>query len=250
MVVPFLIIYLFNWAVFFIIIVSLIKKQSITKKPNEVRTFLHQQLVRAIVLSVLFGLGWGIGLFATQDIHTNKTVQDVLAALFVVFTAFHGLLIFIMQCLRSKEVRNSWKRVCFVVTGRDISELTSTPVLNKHQKEHQYSGDIYKDATKFVVEYPSEDSNVFVSEYTTFKGQSGSGFHEDYDPKSTPLKSITKAEELMNKHIQVAETPITKAFFDEIEKEEKLPRKKASVIYANYKDDIDFVETASLNFDD
>ena len=251
MVVPFLIIYLFNWVVFFIIIVSLIKKQSIAKTRSEIHTFLQQQLVRAIVLSVLFGLGWGIGLFATQDIHSNKTVQDILAALFVVFTAFHGVVIFITQCLRSKEVRNSWKRCFFGVTGKDISELTSSAVLNKHQKERQHSGDIYKGATKFVIDYPSEDSNVFVSDYTTFKGESPSGFHEDNDPKSIPLESITKAEELINKEdVRFGETPITKAFLNEMEKEEKLPRKKASVIYANYYNDIDFVETASLDFKD
>ena len=237
MVVPFLIIYLFNWVVFFIIIVSLIKKQCITKKRNEVCTFLHQQLVRAIVLSVLFGLGWGIGLFATQDIHTNKTVRDILAALFVVFTAFHGLFIFIMQCLRSKEVRNSWKRCFFGMTGKDISEFTSSGVLNKHQKERQHSSDIYRGPSMFMVEYPSENSNVFVN--------------PNYLIRSTPLESISEAEEEMNEEdVRFAETPITKGFFNEIEKEEKLPRKKASVKYTNYNDDIEFVETASLDFDD
>ena len=76
---------------------------------------------------MLFGLGWGIGLFATQDIHTNKTVQDILAALFVVFTTFHGLVIFIMHCLRSKEVRNTWKR-CF-------SQFTESGLSRKYQRK-------------------------------------------------------------------------------------------------------------------
>ena len=140
MIVPFLIIYLFNWVVFFIIIVSLLQKhvQSNIKSKKDTKTsFLHQQLIIAITLSVLFGLGWGIGLFATQDIHTNKTVRDILAALFVVFTAFHGLFIFIMQCLRSKDVINSWKRCFFSVTRKNINEMSSSPMSHKHQKECQ-----------------------------------------------------------------------------------------------------------------
>ena len=237
MVVPFLIIYLFNWVVFFIIIVSLIKKQSIAKARSEIHTFLRQQLVRAIVLSVFFGLGWGIGLFATQDIHSNKTVQDILAALFVVFTAFHGLLIFIMQCLRSKEVRNSWKRCFFGVTGKDISELTSSAVLNKHQRERRRSSDTDIGPAMFVVEYSSKNSNVFVN--------------PKFFIRPTPLESISETEEEMNEEgVRFAETPITKAFLDEIEKEERQPRKKASVKYTNYTEDIDFVETASLDFED
>ena len=137
MVVPFLIIYFFNWVVFFIIIVSLLQKYLLSdmKSKKDTKTlFLYQQLIIAITLSVLFGLGWGIGLFTTQDIHTNKTVRDILAALFVVFTAFHGLFIFIMQCLRSKDVRNSWKRCFYGVTRKDISEITSSTISHKYLK--------------------------------------------------------------------------------------------------------------------
>ena len=223
MVVPFLIIYLFNWVVFFIIIVSLIKKQSITKKPNEVRTFLYQQLVRAIVLSVLFGLGWGIGLFATQDIHTNKTVRDLLAALFVVFTAFHGLFIFIMHCLRSKEVRNSWKRLFFVVTRKDVDELTSSTILRIHQKVLRYSSNPeFARNSKFAAENPC----VFVNDDSTMKRHSGFegseiSIHKINDPSDTlrskVFKSITEAEE----GIVFAETPFTIANLDEIEEESK-----------------------------
>ena len=99
--------------------------------------YVYRQLIIAITLSVLFGLGWGIGLFATQDIHTNKTARDLFAALFVIITAFHGFFIFIMQCLRSKDVRNSWKRCFFGVTGKRIYELTSAILPCKHKKQVQ-----------------------------------------------------------------------------------------------------------------
>ena len=137
MIVPFLILYLFNWVLFIIIIVSLLRKNfqsDIKKKNNNNITFVRQQITITVTLSILFGLGWGIGLLATQDIHTNKTVQDLFAALFVIITAFHGLFIFIMHCLRSKEVRNTWKRWFFGVTGKDFNELTSSAFFTKKKR--------------------------------------------------------------------------------------------------------------------
>ena len=137
MVVPFLIIYMFNWVVFVIIIVSLLRKkfQSGVKQTNNINIkFVREQLIIVTTLSVMFGLGWGIGLLATQDIHTNKTVRDLFAALFVIITAFHGLFIFIMHCLRSKEVKSVWKRWFFNVSGKDFNELTTSLFATKRNK--------------------------------------------------------------------------------------------------------------------
>ena len=122
---------------FIIIIVSLLRKifqSTIKTKDNSNITFVRQQLIITVTLSILLGLGWGIGLLATQDIHTNKTVRDLFAALFVIITAFHGLFIFILHCLRSKEVRNTWKRWFFGVTGKDFNELTSSTFITKQKK--------------------------------------------------------------------------------------------------------------------
>ena len=251
MIVPFLIIYLFNWVMFFIIIVSLLRKnyQSNTILKKDTKTvFLYQHLIIAITLSLLFGLGWSIGLFATQDIHTNKTVRDIFAALFVVFTAFHGLFIFIMQCLRSKDVRNSWKRCFLGVTRRDISEITSSRISQKHQKEHEHSS-----KTKFVV--AAKNPSVFVNEYAAMRGQSGSGksdiaFHERSNlSHSRALVSVTEAEEEKGV-VGFAETPFNKAYLDEIDdhEEKELGRKKSDIIYTNYHDGFTYVETASIYF--
>ena len=226
MVVPFLIIYLFNWVMFLVIIVSLLRKHFLSnvKSKKDAKTlFFHQQLIIAITLSVLFGLGWGIGLFATQDIHTNKTVRDILAALFVVFTAFHGLFIFIMQCLCSKDIRNSWKRCFLCVTRKDISELTSSTISRKHQKECQHSSNSeFIGPTKFAAEYSSK----FVNEYAAMKKQFDSGeskipIYEISDPshilRSKALQSVTKADEEGTGDV---ETTFTEVYFNEIEEEE------------------------------
>ena len=132
-VVPFIIMYLFNWVIFLIIFVSLVHRKLslklkdviIKKERNSKSSFFRQQLIIAVTLSILFGLGWGLGLFVTEDIYTNKTVRDLVASLFVIFTGFHGLFIFITQCVRSKDARNVWKKVVSDVTGRDFSDLSS-----------------------------------------------------------------------------------------------------------------------------
>ena len=137
MIVPFLIVYIFNWVVFVIIIVSLLRKSfqsNIKSKKTTNIQFVREQIVIVTTLSILFGLGWGIGLLATQDIHTNKTIRDVFAAFFVIITAFHGLFIFIMHCLRSKEARNVWKRWFFNVSGKDFNELTASVFTIKRNK--------------------------------------------------------------------------------------------------------------------
>ena len=67
-----------------------------------------QKFFIALTLSMLFGLGWGVGLFATQDLHQNSIIRDLVSSIFIILTAFQGLFIFIMHCVRSAEVRKQW----------------------------------------------------------------------------------------------------------------------------------------------
>ena len=132
MVVPFLIFYIFNWIIFGVIFVSLIHKRFCSsvketdKKPKN--SFLHQQLIVVASLSVLFGLGWGIGLFATQDAHNSESARDILSAMFVLITAFHGLFILIMNGVRSKDVRNIWKQWFRLATRKNFDEFSSSTI--------------------------------------------------------------------------------------------------------------------------
>ena len=85
---------------------------------------LKQQLMIAIILSVMFGLGWGIGLPATQMLYTT-VVRDTFSILFILLTAFQGLFIFILHCVRSTEVVNQWKKWLSYVTGGRSENITS-----------------------------------------------------------------------------------------------------------------------------
>ena len=168
MVVPFLLVYIFNWVIFIIIIASLIQNnivQSKVKADTKMnKRFFKQQFLIAVTLSILFGLGWGIGLLATQDIHTNKTVRDLFAALFVLTTAFYGVFVFIVRCVRSQEVRNTWKRLFFSVTGKHISELTSS--ITSHIQHKWNVGSLEKKTTLTDDQFSSE-AGKYVSTQTS-----------------------------------------------------------------------------------
>ena len=88
---------------------------------------IRKQLISAIVLSLLFGLGWGFAFPATQGTN-NAVAQYLFQAIFIALTAFQGLYIFIMHCIigsKSVEVRQQWKRWLQRVSSRS-SVFTSS----------------------------------------------------------------------------------------------------------------------------
>lgn len=89
LVLPFVIIYLFNWLIFALIMWSLARKR-LQSKDNV------KELTRtAVGLSPLFGLGWGLGLAATTSDVDEVTFS--IQVLFSVFVGFQGFSIFIFH---------------------------------------------------------------------------------------------------------------------------------------------------------
>ena len=130
LIVPFIVIYLFNWVIYSVILCTLLRKnckkdeRNCTDKPTKKKA--KQNFIAAITLSVLFGLGWGIGLVATQGLNPVPAIRTVFSAAFIICTAFQGLMVFCLQTLRSKEVRKLWNHCLFRVTGREISDIVSS----------------------------------------------------------------------------------------------------------------------------
>ena len=93
-----------------------------------------QQFIIALTLSILFGLGWGIGLPATQQLQDVKAVRDVFASLFVLLTSFQGFFIFFMHCIRSPDIRKDWMRCFKKTTRQDFSEASTSGLVSKKGK--------------------------------------------------------------------------------------------------------------------
>ncbi len=70
---------------------------------------IKRRLRIAVVLSVVFGLGWGVGLPATQ-VQKNDILRYVFQICFNTLTAFQGVFLFLFHCVNSNEIRNEWKR--------------------------------------------------------------------------------------------------------------------------------------------
>ena len=131
--VPFILIYVFNWVIFFIIFISLLRKKTTKAETskNASTTKLKQHFIIALTLSLLFGLGWGFGLVATTSIPV-KEISYTLQTIFVLLTGFQGLLIFIMHCVRSEEARKQWKSWVYIFTCHKLSLETKKSSLTGH----------------------------------------------------------------------------------------------------------------------
>ena len=94
-----------------------------------------QQFLVAVTLSILFGLGWGVGLLATEKVYVSA-IKDLFASLFVILTTPQGLLVFIVHCLRSKDIQRVWTSWFKSATGKEITKFTTSV----HSKSKRKSG--------------------------------------------------------------------------------------------------------------
>ena len=86
----------------------------------------HKKLaVIAIGLSIVFGLGWGLGLAATSS--NVEEVTFTFQVIFSIFVGSQGLLILIFHGIRSETVRKEWVR-----------QLKKLPCV-KYMCSHHYS---------------------------------------------------------------------------------------------------------------
>jgi hypothetical protein len=150
-IAPFIALYLFNITIFFIIMLSLIiscikKKEYSTKDQSFDKKKLLQQFIIAVTLSVLFGLGWGVGLPATQGLGV-QVLSDILSAIFIFFTAFHGLFVFLLYCVRNENVRNSWKEVLCLPFNKN-QQSTISAVSFSSTKSTKFSSRNTNDSSK------------------------------------------------------------------------------------------------------
>lgn len=181
MIAPFVAIYIFNWIVYIMTFVGLIKRSLDKMKAEDgdssVHRFLRQQLITAVLLSTLLGIGWGIGLLVTEDV-ASTVGSHILSTIFVLLTAFHGLFVFIMHCLRSQDVRNEWKQWFFGLTRQKMSE-TRTSEESSMKKLYEKVKPVKKSRKSKVNEiHLTVNSSLTFTNSNTFTSSSANGYED------------------------------------------------------------------------
>ena len=130
-IIPFMFVYVFNWVMFTIIMVSICKhtenmnsvmKEKMTAEKSKK---IKKKLYIAMSLSVVLGLGWGLGLAATSSSVVGLTVT--FQVIFSIFVGMQGVLIFVLHGVRNKDARELWKKT-LTRSKHLFSSLKSTSV--------------------------------------------------------------------------------------------------------------------------
>ena len=137
LIAPTAILYTFNLIIFILIMVSVCKQRrpgSVTEKST--LAFIRKNVIIALTLAILFGLGWGFGLAASGT--PSKETTFALQLLFTIFVGCQGILIFVLHGVRKAEARDEWKKWFYTVTCRQshvgVVESFSTPPLSNHAR--------------------------------------------------------------------------------------------------------------------
>jgi hypothetical protein len=129
-----------NWIIFILIFVSLLrnkKTQKWTREAQTTRSKLKQNLIIALTLSLLFGLGWGVGFAATTSV-SYAPVSVTLQVTFILLNSFEGFFIFIMCCVCSEDARSVWKEWIYVITCHTITLDRKTSKFSATSGEARY----------------------------------------------------------------------------------------------------------------
>ena len=123
---PFLLVYIVNWIMFVIIMASICKhtRGADHKEGHKIDT-IKKNIVIALILATIFGLGWGIGFAATSG--PVRQLTFAFQIIFSILVGLQGMLIFVLHGIRNKDVCMLWKQ-CFTQIGGKyiISSIFST----------------------------------------------------------------------------------------------------------------------------
>ena len=88
-------------------------------KDTDMKSVIAKHLLIAVVLSVLFGLGWAFGLIGTSSL--PQEAYTPAQYIFSIFMGIQGVLIFFLHAVRSPEAREEWKKWWYTITCRRSS---------------------------------------------------------------------------------------------------------------------------------
>ena len=107
-------------------------------KDTNVKSVIAKHLLIAVVLSLLFGLGWAFGLIGTSSL--PQEAYTPAQYIFSIFMGIQGVLIFILHTVRSQEAREEWKKWWYTVTCRrnsyELKRRASFTVTSSSSRGH------------------------------------------------------------------------------------------------------------------
>ena len=109
LIVPFGLIYIFNVAIFIIIISSMIRRTNLQK--NIANGDKHKKLKEnfwiTVGLTILLGVSWVFGMLATAGL--PNYIRIPFDIVFTVLASLQGVFVFLFYCVRCPECRQLWK---------------------------------------------------------------------------------------------------------------------------------------------
>ena len=104
LILPFVVVYLFNWAMFIIIIVCLVKnRKNVSSLHHKKKRELRRHFFLVLGLSLVFGF-----LATSSDI---KELTFTFQILYSILISSQGLLIFVFHVIRAPQAREQWKKL-------------------------------------------------------------------------------------------------------------------------------------------
>ena len=138
LLVPFGVIYVFNWIMYIGIIVSVLRRRNMKKEIGMKHQQWKENLVITITLSVLFGLGWVSGLLASTDIKVDY-VRVPFEWVFTILNCLQGVLIFYVYCLRPPEIRRKlFSPFLACKSSKQKARLTSASKTNSKASDNSF----------------------------------------------------------------------------------------------------------------
>ena len=152
---------------------------------------LKRRLRIAVVLSVVFGLGWGLGLPATQ-LQKHDILRYIFQISFNTLTAFQGVFIFILHCVSSSEIRKEWKSWLTYLSRGKLNNISSKYSLTANSEKPNRAKAFYS------VNPLSEKTREYRSDI------SRSNFNED-----SQTQLYTERESVVIRELTVFENKLT-----------------------------------------
>jgi hypothetical protein len=108
LILPFGVIYIFNIALFVIILGSLIRRPNVQKEAQKAGQLkrLKENFWVSVGLFVLFGVSWVFGMLATAGL--PNYIRIGFDVIFTILASLQGLFVFLLYCLKSPECRRLW----------------------------------------------------------------------------------------------------------------------------------------------